>query len=165
MHTGTVHDADQESMSLAASVEALSVLNACVEMRKNKSGNGPPMPPPTLFKCYETQSLQPKLVGTCMPQVVVIIQITAEKQWPTKAPQLSTPPEENQRLSRISRLWFPVLRNLDWQSFGRTNSCFSAGNSQNCLKPEVKQNAALFCRYAARTAALISICSDPTILD
>lgn len=43
MHRGTVHHADQESMSLAASVEALSVLNAYVEMRKNKSGNGPPL--------------------------------------------------------------------------------------------------------------------------
>ncbi len=41
MHTGTVHDADQESMSLAASVEVIGVLNACVEMRITKSGNGP----------------------------------------------------------------------------------------------------------------------------
>ena len=44
MHTGTVHDADQESMSLAASVEALSVLNACVEMTKKTSlGMAPPL--------------------------------------------------------------------------------------------------------------------------
>ena len=44
MHTGTVHDADQESMSLAASVEALSVLNACVEMKKKTSlGMAPPL--------------------------------------------------------------------------------------------------------------------------
>lgn len=159
MHTGTVHDADQESMSLAASVEALSVLNACVEMKKNSG-----MAPPTLFKCYETKSLQPKLVGTCMPQVVVIIQNHSWKNSGQPKLLKSAPAlKKTQRLSRISPLWFPVLRNLDWQSFGRTNSCFFSWNSQNSLKPEVKQNAALFRRYAARTTALISIYSDLTI--
>lgn len=128
--------------------------------KKNKSRNGPP----TLFKCYETKSLQPKLVGTCMPQVVVIIQNHSWKNSGQPKLLKSAPPlKKTQRLSRISPLWFPVLRNLDWQSFGRTNSCFFSWNSQNSLKPEVKQNAALFRRYAARTTALISIYSDLTI--
>lgn len=121
MHTGTVHDADQESMSLAASVEALSVLNACVEMRKKQVWKWPPHSLQMLWNTITTTKTCGNMHQhpSCSHNPNHTWKTVANQSSSTQHPPWRKPTTD----SRISPLWFPVEQPKLLETWGQRKCC------------------------------------------